>query len=438
MPSFSKPLPPTRATGDAGPAADINAVTQAIKELRARSGTVADSETYGNFTVDATSHLQSLIGDEDGIVRVPAGTYKISSALNLVDGLRLVGDGSGATTIKQVNPAANALQATDQVHLSVENIRLEGPDSGTGRGISLTRSSNAATNYLVLDDVYVRTFGGAGIWASNAIVSTFTNVVTESNRGHGFHFIGEDDVAGTSVSFHSCYANNNLGSGFRLDTMAYCALAGCASEGHVVDYDVIGCLGTAFSGCGSERNKGKSWNIEGGYGTTITGGWVFMNDGIGVHIHGNSVGNTIIGLADTLPTANADFFVKSETGSKVVLSSIRTTAPNSLATGSAHVLADQALNARFGGSLNVPGQLTLNDLANLYAAANVDGTTPRVQTDQSLYVGNVLLSYGDMRSFGGLGVNGNDPVYKTAAPTGTTDAKVAALIATLQAVGLYS
>lgn len=88
-----------------------------------------------------------------------------------------------------------------------------------------------------------------------------------------------------------------------------------------------------------------------------------------------------------------------------------------------------------------PGQVVIGygtATANLYYAQNSDGTVPRLETDQSLYVGDVLLAYGDVKALGGLGINGNDPVYKTDAPTGTTDEQVAGIISTLRSLGLYS
>lgn len=471
---------------------------------------VLDMGAVGDGVTDDTLAIQAVIDSipsSGGTIYFPAGTYIITSALVIKSGINIVGDGPRASIIHQNTAAENCFTGVDIIHLNISNIKLEGPNAGTGRGISLTRSLNAATNYIVLTNLYIRAFGAAGIWISNPIVSTFTNVITESNRGHGFHLVGEAAVAGTSVTFSSCYANNNLGSGYYLDTMAYSTLVACASEGHIVDFDTINCLGVTYTGCGSERNKGKSWNISGGYGTTIVGGWIFMNSGIGVHVQNDTVANSIIGLVDTEPTIDATAFIKTEVGTKCLVSNFRTTGTNSFAADTVHLVADQAMNARFAGSINVPNTITLKDIANLYGNAETDNTIPRVQTDQSLYIGNTLkvfgdanvvgvfrfngdtnfyresvgilktdgslkvvgqinigadahnlyqvdattmatdssfhvgnqiLAYGDIRAHGGLGVNGNLPVYKTAAPTGTDTEKITAIIAKLQEIGIYT
>lgn len=354
----------------------------------------------GNGSHDDTTAIQAAINalpTQGGTVYLPAGTYVITDAINLRNALRILGDGNSATVIYQTNTAKNGLQGTDILSLGLEDFRLSGPTTGTGCGISLTRVNDAATNYVVATNLYVRTFGSHGIYMTNGIVSSFTNVVAEINAGHGFNLVGLAGIAGTSVGFHSCFANQNGGTGFRLDTMNYSSFHACASEKQPIDYEVINCIGVTYNGCGSESNMGYSWKISGGYGNVILGGWIYANSGVGVYITGGSSTNTIIGLSDTSPTGTATAFIKTDPGTKAVISGVNNTTAFSFATGTVHQLSDAALNAYFAANLSVAGNATVSGQMNIGPDTNLYRVSAHVlATDSGMNVGGNLLGYGDL------------------------------------------
>lgn len=324
-----------------------------------RFGAVADG------IADDTAAVQAAIDSlplEGGTVFFPAGTYRITDSIKVRSALRLYGEGNSATVFHQVTPNKHGFEGVDILSLSVEELRISGPGSGsgTGCGINLTRSSHSATCYLRLTNVYIRTFGADGLHVSNGIVSQFNSVISEENGANGFNLVGEDGIVGTSTSLASCFAVSNASSGYRLDTMAYTNLTACAADHNVTSYDVLNCIGVTFNGCGSEGSDTAAWRIEGGYGSTVVGGWVYKSNGISVHVTSGAVGITLIGLSETTPDPNATAFAQVDTGCKASITNLHGEKPNVLAAGTTQVINDSAGNTALNGVLDVQGSITLN------------------------------------------------------------------------------
>lgn len=294
----------------------------------------------GNGIADDTSAIQAAIDAVTvGTVYLPTGTYKITSALTLHSNVTLRGDGDGKTVISQASTGANGLTGVDVSSVTINNLRINGPGSGTGTGIKLTRSAAANTAYINIKNVMVYFFGVDGIELSNPIVSTFERVIAVNNVGKGFNIHGVPaGAAGTSCSFTSCYANFNTGTGWYFENMVYTFLGGCAADGNAIGYHFKSCQSVAAAGCGGEGNTTKTFAIEGGFGVTLTSPWVYNNKGIGIDILGGAGTITLIGASDNTPLGTATSFIKTIAGVSVTLINCSNVTANSLAAGTATTL----------------------------------------------------------------------------------------------------
>ncbi|RNL73903.1 hypothetical protein EBF04_29655 [Streptomyces sp. I6] len=154
---------------------------------------VMDYGATGNGSTDDTTAIQTAINAvpaSGGTVVFPAGTYKISSALVVRSNLILQGVSDGSAVISQSSTTANGLSGSDITRLTIQDLRIQGPASGSGKGIVLTRTSNPATVSLAFARLTVRHFGGTGIDLSNPIVSTFDSVTSANNGNHGWDIRG--------------------------------------------------------------------------------------------------------------------------------------------------------------------------------------------------------------------------------------------------------
>lgn len=349
---------------------------------------VRDYGAVGDGVANDTTALQNAI-NSGRPVYLGNRTYKITTALTLRSGTHIFGDRDApygtpvtdqAATINQTTTTQHCLQGVDVYDIVLENVRLVGPDAGTGDGVNLTRSTKAATNYLSFKNVYIRAFGRDGISISNCIVSTFDRVICESNRRYGFNFYGVyKGSAGTSVALNACYANNNLGSGFYVNSMTYMNFSACASEGNGpdpngIDYDIISCQGISFVGCGSEDNHGVSWKISDScYGVGLYSCWNYTSRGISVWVTGTSHATVISAFVECDPVASATYSTKVDDfcGGTVLIAG-GYVKPRLLAANTTTVLDD-------GG-----GKISANDL-DIHGSANLGYTTFNGDNVANLY-----------------------------------------------------
>lgn len=284
------PAGPKGDTGPAGPAGD--GVWLSVKSFGAIGDGVADDTAAINTTI------QSL-PTGGGTVHFPAGTYKISDNIISRNALALVGEGSSSTVVYQSNTTKHGLLCNDQLYLTIQGLALVGPTTGTGIGINLMRTNNAASNYIKMDDVRLRTWGRDGLAGSNIIVSNWNNVTAVQNARHGFNIWGTAGIS-TSLAMNACYANENGANGFQLANSTYISMSGCASEKNQIDYALTACEGVSLSGCGSEQSAVNAIVISGGQGIDING-WIYARHGEGVRVKNNAKG-VILNIAETVDT----------------------------------------------------------------------------------------------------------------------------------------
>ena len=186
---------------------------------------VKDFGAKGDGTTDDTSAIQAAIYQADtygGCVYLPAGTYKISSALTFTmnsgttDPIKrpsMRGDGMGATTIYQT---ANAN--------GIEVIGYDSNPAGyclfqdfTLYGYQLNKLGIALKDiaFVTIDNVYLAGWA-TGLYGANVLSSTFNDLVIRYNTG-GFYF--EPNAAygfvsePNAITMSNCTVGNNYAYG---------------------------------------------------------------------------------------------------------------------------------------------------------------------------------------------------------------------------------
>lgn len=328
MPSTASPLS----------AANLLQLNAAINGLDVRTSApgvyAADYGAVGNDSTNDTTALQNALNAVpfDGTLHLTANKiYKITSALTWPPNTTI--DGHGAI-IHQTTTTANALVLTDGVNNTARNLKVagnvEGTPAGTGKGIVSLLSANPDTHRLVLERVEVTSFGSDGINLANPIISSFINVTSEANLGHGFNIHGvSGGAAGTSCSFISCYGNGNAQAGYHLDTMTYCAFVGCAADSNGIGYHTVACQGISFSGSGAEGTlknggtyNGYSWKIDSSVGVCLQGCWTYASSNIGFWFTNTSLNCVILACAENSPVGGVSHNVQLDSASTLAAAAI--------------------------------------------------------------------------------------------------------------------
>lgn len=223
---------------------------------------VFDVTAYGavfDGTTDDTAAIQSAIdaahADGGGIVLLPKGTAKISTALIVYSNIAIIGQGREVTilqtTLTTGSLAGGAIISsnnTDVDNLYFENFKVlgHGETQTAGSGFYLTAASGARNN-IIFNNIYTQDFPEYGVYINTPILVSFNNC--------RFRNAGIDNVfveLGTSTSFKNCYASGGNRSNFHLKTMTYCSFDSCASEYGTYQYWIEGGGNIVFNGCGSE------------------------------------------------------------------------------------------------------------------------------------------------------------------------------------------
>lgn len=258
----------------------------------------------GDGSNDDTSAIQDAIDAAEtaggGLVIFPAGTYKITSQINLKSKVSLIGAGSnnstGATTIKQVTTDEHGLflenTTVSNGNLKIENLRIEGTSDGTGNGIYFKNTGSGGSYppflYCSFRDLFISNFGATsgsptnyGFNVEGLIVSVIERVVVQQ-CGNGFFINGDGAGSGystvnTSLTLNSCYANGNFdGIGYNIDHSTYITLNACAADDNSINYLVNLCSNINLVGCGSEYGDPTSATEAIGYKVTLTPSVAFI------------------------------------------------------------------------------------------------------------------------------------------------------------------
>lgn len=357
----------------------------------------------GDDSNDDTSAIQAAIdaasSNDGGVVYLPSGTYRITSALELHSGVTLRGDGCAgytgsanvnlalevpvaATVIHQVTNDVDAISNDtegadfDLRHVTIEDLMITGTGSGTGNGINLGWGTDGRLAYLTFKNVHVYNFGNDGLRLQTPIVSHFDTVVSQSNGQHGFNLY----YAGTSCAFTSCFAMGNGGAGFFVggdspSGAAYLSFNACATDFNDIGYHIVNSQTVALQGCGSEYSTTNALVIDAS-NTIVVNGFeaIGTEDATAILITNGSFQVTMNGVAHNT-TSGTTTFIQVDEGSEATIGAYRTFGENDTNNfaGTVTILNDS------GGNMTMPGSLTANNVVasgqngSLTLSADTDG-----------------------------------------------------------------
>lgn len=319
----------------------VNATIDVANAVAGASYYAADFAAVGDNSTNDTTALQNALNAcsaGDWLVLGKQKIYKIqTSALTLPSGVNIDGRGS---IIRQATSTVNCLAGVDLINNTLRDLKLSGPTegspTGTGKGLVATISANPDTHKLVLERVEVTSFGGNGIDLANPILSSFYNVTSEANGGHGFSLHGVfGGAAGTSCSFVSTYANGNAQAGYALNTMTYCGFLGAAADSNGIGYWLVACEGVSFSGCGAEGTlknggtyNGYSWKVDSSIAVSLQGCWTYASSNIGFWFTNTSTNCVILACRENSPAIGVSHNVQLDAASTLAAAAISGTTSN--------------------------------------------------------------------------------------------------------------
>jgi len=294
---------------------------------------------------DSTTAIQNALNaaGTGGVVYLPAGTYKLTAALTMTSGVTLRGAGPAATILYQTGTAANGITiaATTIANVTVRDLRLNGPNTGSGVGIAAAANGGAnPVVQLLLDNLIVYQFGAHGLYLQNTIVSILSCIESVNNLGRGF-WLNE----GTSTSLISCYANTNPNErGYYLQSLLYSPVIGCASDGNAIGYELNGCDSVSVAGCGAEDTAagssgldGSSFKLTGCTSTSVRNIRALNNAAVGCYFTSNSTQCSLDGFTETA-AGGATASITVDAGCDVTLQNYVTATAQTLASGTTTIL----------------------------------------------------------------------------------------------------
>lgn len=276
----------------------------------------------GDGSVDDTAAINSAISyvaaNRGGKLLVPRGTYKITSRINLCNGLSLIGEASfsGSTGSPPVQFICTSVTTTecllgnDVSNVTIEDIYISGPSSGSQSNniISFTGSCRRINlRRLVVNSVTT----GNGISINSAITFMIENCVAV-NSGTGF-YIGASCTSGV---LSANYANTCTVIGYYI-LGTYISLNGNAADGNLYGYEISG-KSIGLHACGAESSIRSAFFLNGCEGVVIDGFRSYANNqandtfiGSFVNINNNPKNVVFIGCIDDNPKSGTSTSVSS-------------------------------------------------------------------------------------------------------------------------------
>lgn len=365
---------------------DGDGTLRASGSLSTKAYQVYNVKNYGavgNNSADDTSAIQSALDAASsaggGTVFVPAGTYKISSALTLPTSVSIAGAGMNTSIIKQTSTTSHVLYCADNYRFaSIHDLQIYGPGSGTGAGIYLGFSSTTPAD-LSFKNVFIQNMGSHGMYVNTPIATVLTNIRVQGCDGNGFHI-----VSGTSVTFEACYANANAGNGYEIQNVNYSALNACASDNNAIGYSINGSSAIVLNGCGSEQ-CGVGFKVLGSSGNIdLLCCKVFAETSIGFWVTGSSTFCFLTGAREASPNG-ATASVQVDSGSTATVINPQTTTAVNYAAGSVNLFQSTNLEIHSSGSsvARVSRGATTNTGRFTLQTANSDRWTMQMSNDST-------------------------------------------------------
>lgn len=168
----------------------------------------------GTSTYNAAAEIQAALTGNAAFL--PGGVYKTGSKLTL--GYSLTGSGMESSQIVATANTFDILEVADGVDfMKVEDLRLQFPSNGTGRGLVLKNNNNDVTvaRVSVL-------YGAVGIEAQNIAFRQRYEECRVDYATTGFKCEGQSSGgigAGTTLTYDRCYISNNVVYGWVCSNM---------------------------------------------------------------------------------------------------------------------------------------------------------------------------------------------------------------------------
>jgi hypothetical protein len=394
---------------------------------------VFDVKAYGatgNGTTDDTVAIQATVdaahANGGGIVKFPAGTYKISTnPIKLYSGttptivaysnITLQGSGSSGVTgtiinqtttgidvIKALNDPANGAQSAGIV---IQNIcvAFSGTATNSGNGIYAAQQATSAPAFIqwTIDNVRANGFGGTGKYGFNfesLIVSTLRDC--HAYQCYGGYFFNGSALAhygsvSTSISLINCYANAPTQYGFRIVNGTYITLQSCACD---ISTNVTG---NAYSieGCNSVGIYSSGFELDGTH--TLANGFYVGADGSSVA----SLGTTLSGCYGYQSKSSKEIYITGSSKGVIITayqsnSSVSGSTALTMDTGTAAIELMNNFDAGVATvrTLNATAiDLVLGDsdgygVVSFPTSLSINGGTALATTSQTGTAGNLVMS----------------------------------------------
>lgn len=304
--------------------------------------TPQDYGAAGNNSTDDTTAIQNAINAIStaggGTLLFPGNTFKISAALNVPNGVSLQGIGPGVSVINQTSTTANAItyNPTTLNYISISDLLIEGP--GTGTGIGVLVEANSGSNPVTscsFNDLVISSFGSHGFQLSGGSGCSFETVNVSSVGGHCFFMSG-----GNGNTMTNCTTNGgaNAEQGFQLTATSYCTLSGCKAYTCGGGYAVMSGFANQINGCGADTivaangQDGTGFKISGGTANALYNCYSNVNRAKAFWVTGTSTNAVVLGCQENAPGAGASASVQVDSGSTAAVGSNTVSTATSLAS----------------------------------------------------------------------------------------------------------
>ena len=225
-------------------AAGAGAIPRSVQSKERDIVSVKDFGAVGDGVTDDTNAIQNAItavnANGGGILQLGAGTFLITSTLNMASNVQLVGSGIGVTIIKMDAASTsdnvifgNGLSDVRIANLSVDVngiARSANPNPMTGIRIQIS------TN-VIYDTIEV--YGSLGSLSASAVGAALAQVtrgliVNSTARDCGSLTRGSDGFycgPNEQTLIQGCIADNCTDTAFVLESCNYSGIVGCTSKG---------------------------------------------------------------------------------------------------------------------------------------------------------------------------------------------------------------
>lgn len=250
--------------------------------------TAAPYNATGDGTTDDTAAIQAAIDAADvgalKTVYLPAGNYRITSALTLPERVHLIGesatvaDVASATRLTQSSTTAHAITMTAVLRQKITNIEIQPATTSTGYGINVANGSGTFCGYgLGLDSVHIKHGFARALYVHSSNFGTADHCIFNSDS----YTVYLEGLADT-WTFQTCAINGSLDAG---SSTGVCVTV----DGNAKGVQFIGCeMGNAAQLY--EVLNGSLVTHIGGNVETITGDYLIRKGAARFHWIGGNVG----------------------------------------------------------------------------------------------------------------------------------------------------